>query len=109
MKQRSKLSLTNEALRGKFQSSFELVNYAIRLAENMVRTGRAPRVQTEVENPAVQILEEISAGKDRFEDIVIVEETVELRMPEINSNMAIDDDEEKPAKKSRKETFKSKV
>lgn len=107
MKQRSKASLTNEALRGKFQSSFELVNYAIRLAENMVRTGRAPRVQTDVENPAVQILEEISAGKDRFEDIVIVEETVEFSMPEvkIHNNIAADDDE-KPAKKPRKETSK---
>lgn len=107
MRQRQKSTLTNESLRGKFQSNFELVNYAIRLAENMVKTGRAPRIQTEVENPAVQILEEITAGKDRFDDIIIFDEEDDI-VPEAPINFAAADDDEKPAKKPRKEKETSK-
>lgn len=56
--------LTNEALTKKFRSSFELVNYAIKLAENMIKTGRDSRVESEVQSRAMLILEEIAAGKD---------------------------------------------
>lgn len=62
--------LTNEKLRNRFTSQFELVNYAIKLAENMIKTGRAPRIATDVQNLAIQILEEIVAGKDKFEEIL---------------------------------------
>lgn len=65
----SKETLTNDKLRGKFKSQFELVNYAIRLAENMIYTGRAPRIKTDSQNPTVQIVEEIIAGQDRFEEL----------------------------------------
>lgn len=64
-----KAKFTNESLSRKFSSNFELVNYAIRLAENMIRTGRDARVKSEVQNRAMLILEEIHEGKDHFDEI----------------------------------------
>lgn len=64
---------TNEALRKKFKNQFELVSYAISLAENMILTGREPRVKTDIQNRAMQVLAEISAGKDQFEPVIIRE------------------------------------
>ncbi len=66
-----KENLTTEQLRLKFKSQFELVNYSIRLAENMIRSGREPRIKMDIDNPAMQVLAEILAGKDAFEDIPI--------------------------------------
>ena len=63
--------LTNEKIRKKFNSQFELVNYAIRLAENMIKSGREPRVKTDSKNRALQILSEILNNKDRFDDIIV--------------------------------------
>ena len=60
---------TNEELRDKFNNQFELVNYAIGLAENMIYSGRDTRIKTDVQNRAYQILEEIKAGVDKFDDI----------------------------------------
>lgn len=57
---------TNEALRKKFKSQFELVSYAISLAENMILTGREPRVRTDTQNRAMQVIAEITAGKDEL-------------------------------------------
>lgn len=64
-----KATFTTENIRKKFLSTFDLVNYAIKLAENMVKSGRAARVQSEVENPAVQVIDEINQGRDHFDDI----------------------------------------
>lgn len=63
--------LTNEDLRKKFksQSQFDLVRYAIELAENMIASGREPRMKTDVKNRAMQILEEISTGQDKLDVI----------------------------------------
>lgn len=61
--------LTNEKLKDKFKSQFELVGYAINLVDNMVRSGRAPRVKSTIENPAVLALEEILQGKDVLESL----------------------------------------
>ena len=36
MEKKSKVNLTNEKMKSKFKSSFDLVNYAIKLAENMI-------------------------------------------------------------------------
>ena len=66
-----KNELTTEDLKKKFPSQFELVNYAIRLAENMIKSGRGPRMKTEIQNRSLQILEEISIGKDEFDDITV--------------------------------------
>ena len=64
-----KESLTNEKLLNKFTNQFELVNYAIKLAENMIHTGRAPRVRTETQNSSLNVLAELNAGKDVLEEI----------------------------------------
>ncbi len=69
MDKKAKINLTNEEVRGKFKSSFDLVNYAIQLAENMIKTGREARVKSEVQNRAMLILEEIQEGKDQFDEI----------------------------------------
>lgn len=69
MEKKSKVHLTNEDLTYKFKSSFDLVNYAIKLAENMIKTGRDARVKSEVQNRAMLILEEIQEGKDQFDEI----------------------------------------
>lgn len=65
--------LTNEKIRKKFASQFELVNYAIKLAENMIYTGRDARVKIDTQNRSLQILSEILNDKDRFDEIVPVE------------------------------------
>lgn len=64
-------AITNEALRKKFNNQFELVSYAISLAENMIQTGREPRVRTEMQNRALWVLAEIAAGKDHLEPVII--------------------------------------
>jgi DNA-directed RNA polymerase omega subunit len=69
MDKKAKIHLTNEDLRNKFKSSFDLVTYAIRLAENMIKTGRDARVKSDVQNRAMLILEEIHQGKDQFDEI----------------------------------------
>jgi DNA-directed RNA polymerase subunit omega len=83
-KEKQKEKLTNELFRQKFQSQFELVRYAIRLAENMIKSGRDARVKIDIENPAMEILAEIAAGKDQFDDIVevIPEPKAEYHKPE---------------------------
>lgn len=68
-----KEQLTNEKIRKKFASQFDLVNYAIRLAENMIQTGRDPRVKTDSQNRSLQVLCEIVNDKDRFDEIIIEE------------------------------------
>lgn len=64
------MQLTNEKLAKKFKSQFDLVNYAIKLAGNMIKSGRAARVRTPNQNRAYQILAEINLGLDRFDDII---------------------------------------
>jgi DNA-directed RNA polymerase subunit omega len=59
--------LTNEELAKKFKSNFDLVSYSIKLAENMIKTGRDARVKSDIQNPAMLVIEEILAGKDQFD------------------------------------------
>jgi len=61
---------TNEELAKKFKNNFILVNYAISLAENMIHSGRDPRVRRpDLQNRAMLILEEIREGQDKFDTI----------------------------------------
>jgi hypothetical protein len=60
--------LTNEKLKKRFPSQFDLVNYAIKLAAQMIQTGRGPRVKTDVQNVALLIMMELTAGRDQFDD-----------------------------------------
>jgi hypothetical protein len=71
MEKKGKIHLTNEDMTKKFKSNFDLVNYAIKLAENMIKTGRDARVKSEIQNRAMLILEEIQEGKDQFDEIKI--------------------------------------
>ncbi len=66
-------NLTNESLNKKFGSQFELVNFAIHVAKDMIASERAPRVETDAQNPAHWVLEEIEEDKAYFDDIEEVE------------------------------------
>lgn len=71
MEKKGKVNLTNEQVGKKFISNFDLVNYAIELAENMIKTGRDARVKSDTQNRAMLILEEIKEGKDQFDEIKV--------------------------------------
>jgi hypothetical protein len=62
--------LTNELISKKFLNQFDLVNYAILLTTQLIKTGRTPRVHADSDNPAVVIIEELEAGKDHLEDLI---------------------------------------
>lgn len=68
--------LTSEKVCKKFQSQFDLVNYAIGLAANMIMTGRDCRVKTDSHSRAMQVLNEILNDKD-YLDTIIAEVVVE--------------------------------
>ena len=95
---------TNEKLSKKFVSQFDLVNYAIRLAENMIRTGRDPRVKIESQNRSMQILAEIAQDKDLFDeipdDVLEYEESERRRIEERNNSFSTNKSSEK--KRTRK-------
>lgn len=67
-------TLTNEKLKLRFKSQFDLVNYAIKLATEMIQSGRGPRVKTDIQNVALLILMELNAGRDQFDDYEIDED-----------------------------------
>lgn len=62
--------LTNETISKKFPNQFDLVGYAIKLAVQLIKSGRAPRIHPDSDNPAVIIIEEMEAGKDLLDDLV---------------------------------------
>ena len=87
-------NLTNEEISKKFGNQFDLVNYAIGLATNMIQTGREPRVKLNTENPALLILEEIAEGKDVFIEPSVKKETKEIEELKIDVEDMEDDDED---------------
>lgn len=66
--------LTTEHLKKDFPSSFELVNYSIKQAKDMIKSDRQCRVTTPIHNRAYQILLEIACHKDFFENIDLDDE-----------------------------------
>ena len=62
-------NLTNETLSKKFVSQFDLVNFAIHVAKDMIKSGRETRARKEIRNRAQQILEEITEDKVLLDDI----------------------------------------
>lgn len=68
--------LTNEKLTKRFSSLFELVNYSIRIAEELIKTGRDPRVRTDIQNPMYRVLLEILNEKDQA---ISMEQLAEVR------------------------------
>lgn len=75
MEKKVKTYLTKETIGKKFKSSFDLVNYAISLADNMIKSGRDARVKSDIQNRAMLVLEEIYEGKDKFDDIRSLNQT----------------------------------
>ena len=61
--------LTNQKLLKRFKNQFELVRYAMQLAENAIKSGRELNVDSDSQNVAFQVLAEIYANKERFEEI----------------------------------------
>jgi len=59
--------LTNEVLSNKYGNSFELVNHAIAVADQMLKSDRRCRVPTQVKNRAYQVLLEVVEGRDSLE------------------------------------------
>jgi hypothetical protein len=95
--------LTNEKIRKKFENQFDLVNYAIRLAENMILTGRDPRVKTDSYNRSLHVLSEIIHDKDRFDEILTMDVEVETTPYSKNNDVEQSTEEKsKERKKSRK-------
>lgn len=72
--------LTNEKIKKEFDSQFDMVNYMIHQARDMIKTGRGPRVPTDSDNIAVNTIKECALGKNRFEEPEIIEKEVELEI-----------------------------
>ena len=87
-------NLTNEEISKKFGNQFDLVNYAIGLATNMIQTGREPRVKLNTENPALLILEEIAEGKDKYAEPAAAKETTEVEEMKIEVEDLEEEDED---------------
>lgn len=66
--------LTSEDLARRFDSPFDLVNHAIACGENLIYSGRPPRVKSSIDNPAYIVLEEIRQGVDHMVPIARHEE-----------------------------------
>jgi DNA-directed RNA polymerase subunit K/omega len=62
-------TITNEQTLKKFKSQFELVSYAIRLTENLIKSGRNPRIRIYTQNPALIAIGEIEEGKDQIDPL----------------------------------------
>lgn len=56
--------LTTEYLKKNAKSAFDLVNYSIELAKDMMISDRPCRVPTSIQNRAYQVLLEIGQHKD---------------------------------------------
>ncbi|MBS0634825.1 MAG: hypothetical protein JSR37_05125 [Verrucomicrobia bacterium] len=61
--------LTNEKLLKRFNNQFELVRYAIQVAENTIRSGRELDIWADSQNVSYLILSEIAANKEEFVEI----------------------------------------
>jgi hypothetical protein len=69
--------LTNEIVTKKFQNQFDLVNYAISIAAEIIHSGRATNADSWTENPALQALDEIATGHDKLGAFIEEEEEEE--------------------------------
>lgn len=100
--------LTNEKIKKKFISQFDLVNYAIKLAGNMIMTGRDARVKIDSQNKAMQVIGEILQDRDYFDEIIVEVEKTEERFSSAPSHEREEDSSAsvtKEKKKSRKQAY----
>lgn len=103
----SSIQITNEQIRKKFTSQFDLVNYAISLAENMIRSGREPRLKIDSQNRAMQVIAEIATGKDLFDELipaatVEVEEEATFRTKSVDTRNMKETGKHSESKRSRR-------
>lgn len=63
--------LTTEPLSKRFQSPFDLVNYAVRIAEQALQTRRPSMLHHPVPNLAQQVLLEIVNDQDLYIDVAM--------------------------------------
>ncbi len=98
--------ITSEKVRKRFKSQFEMVNYAIKLAANMISTGRDCRVKTESHSRAIQVLNEILNNKDQFDEILELPPEEVLNHVEVTARSA--DESERAAIKRGLERKKRK-
>ncbi|MGA8164213.1 MAG: hypothetical protein WB791_04210 [Waddliaceae bacterium] len=61
-------NLTNEKVRTRFTNQFDLINHAIKLAEDLIKSGRHLREHTTTDNPALQAIEELLSHEDKGYD-----------------------------------------
>lgn len=103
-KEHLKDHITNEELGKKFNSQFELVNYAMKLAENMILTGRRalPYGSPDALNPATAAIIEIATGTDRFDEIIDDDDEEDNRYMDNPRPKKNNDDVDGGKKKSRK-------
>lgn len=94
-------NLTNEQLKKRFGSQFELVGYAIKLAENMIKSGRDPYIRSESQNAAMHVLEEIEAGVDHFEEIPKQKPAHEIHVEKMTDLKEFKDPVTKPSERKR--------
>ena len=100
--------LTNEKLLKRFNNQFELVRYAIQLAENTIRSGREPDVWTDSQNISFMILAEIAANKEEFAAVPDRSEEVPVSRYEKQSEPSWND-EVRALKEDKKERKTSKT
>lgn len=77
--------ITSETVRKRFRSQFDMVNYAIKLAANMISSGRDCRVKTESHSRAIQVLNEILNNKDQFDEILTTPPEEVVNHAEVNT------------------------
>ncbi len=95
-------NLTTEKINKTFENQFDLVNYAIKMVEELVMSGRHTRVKYDVDNPALIVLEEILKGKDKFE-----EEKEEKKI--VYEDLVPKEEDPKKAKKEARKTKSTKI
>lgn len=103
--------LTNEKLLKRFNNQFELVRYAIQLAENTIRSGREPEIWTDSQNVSFQILAEIAANREEFTELPEVADEPAVSRYEKQAEPSWNDEVRalKEDKKERKSKSKSKA
>ncbi len=56
-------TLTTEALGKRFNNSFELVNYSIKFARDLIMSGHTLKIDCDAKNVAHQVLQAVGSGK----------------------------------------------
>ncbi len=100
------ISFTNEKIAKRFKSNFELVNYAIHLAEDRIRAGRDIH-EIGNENLVVSVVKDLATGKDILIPIVTVVEKIEAVKVETKADLQDDGvPVERPVKKAKRKIIR---